>query len=63
MGEEGKLWSVLIGFIGRSSHDAQTRFHGRDDYMDAARCIQDIAGVNRFYGFSINCHRLERGME
>ncbi|SPO04284.1 uncharacterized protein DNG_06967 [Cephalotrichum gorgonifer] len=62
-GKEGQLGSVLMGFIGWSSNEAQTSFHETDAYKDAVGSLQDLDGMVSFYSFSLSCLQMERELE
>ncbi|KAF4971399.1 hypothetical protein FZEAL_9850 [Fusarium zealandicum] len=59
-GKEGQVGCVLMGFIGWSSADAQSRFQKTDAYGEAMALMRDIKEVVTFYKFSMRCLRLER---
>ncbi|KPM44065.1 hypothetical protein AK830_g2444 [Neonectria ditissima] len=59
-GKSGQLASVLIGFIGLSDVKTQAKFHNADAYKEVEAKIKSLEGVVNFYGFSIECQKLER---
>ncbi|KAF5012855.1 hypothetical protein FDECE_1145 [Fusarium decemcellulare] len=59
-GKDGQVGSVLMGFVGWSSVDAQAEFHKTDAYKQTLSQVQNMKGAIGFCNVSLSCQHLER---